>query len=139
LRGPALRGVELLQRNMHNQLDWVHAEETETGWRLLGRWKCPPAGEPWPEALPRCCRLELRGSALWPARIEWWGPRKDNGPDRLLVELELRNPIFDHPIPDDHCVRLFSFDPGKAAVHDQTASVHNDLSNRVKQLAPPAR
>jgi hypothetical protein len=137
LRGPVLHGVEVLLRNMHSQLAWVHCEETETGWRLLGRWKSPPAGDqPWPEALPRGCRLVLRGHDYWPARIEWWGPRKEAGPDRLLAELELRNPVFDRPIPDDHCVRLFSFDPGKAPVHDQTPAVREDLANRVKQLAP---
>jgi hypothetical protein len=140
LTGPALRGIDVCLRSLQGHFDWVRREEHGGDNRLIGRWKAhvaqgiAPADKPWPEALPRYCVLTLRGDELWPARIEWWGPLAANGPDRLLVELEFRDPVINQPLADSEQNRLFAFHPGAAPVEDLTPRIHADLVNRAKQL-----
>ncbi len=145
LTGPALQGPELLLRNLLGQIDWVHREDRGPNVRLTGRWKdwmlanLVQPKKPWPEALPRFCRLTLSDEQLWPSRLEWWGPRQEGGPDRLLAELEFRDPVFDRTVPSGECRGLFAFDPGAAEVRDLTPVVQASLSERVKQLTPVKR
>jgi hypothetical protein len=119
---PALDGVESLLSSLLAQIDWVRREDRADDVRISGRWKesmlagLVDTKKPWPEALPRFCRLTLSGERLWPSRLEWWGPRQEGGPDRLLVELEFRDPVFDRPLPPGECLGLFAFDSGNAAV-----------------------
>jgi hypothetical protein len=145
LHGHALRGIETLLRNVQVRMWWVHRETQADREVLTGVWTPPmraslsPAGQPWPAALPRLCRLHLAGAARWPGRIEWWGPTADRGPDRLLAEMEFRDPVFDRVLSEEECSRLFRFNPGKAEVQDITPQVRSDLTTRVKQLAPAKR
>jgi hypothetical protein len=142
LTGAVFQGVELLLRNLNGQIDWVRREERAQNVRLTGRWKEGVLGglvepkQPWPEALPRFCRLTLSGEKLWPSRLEWWGPQKDGGPDCLLAEVEFRDPVFGVPVPPAECVGLFAFDPGQAVVQDLTPIISAGLSERAKQLTP---
>jgi hypothetical protein len=145
LAGPAFHGLELMMRRVHGHFDLVRREEHQGDVRLTGRWKgwavasLDLTGKAWPEFLPRYCRLTLHGARLWPARIEWWGPMEEHGPDRLLAELEFRDPVFNRPLPESQCAGLFSFDPGAAPVEDITPGVHADLANRARQLSPSKR
>ena len=54
----------------------------------------------------------------------------------MLIELEFRDAVFDHPLTDERCAALFTFDPGKAAVEDATPRVRDNLAARAKQLTP---
>jgi hypothetical protein len=142
LAGPALQGVEALLRSLGGQIDWVRREDQSGDVRLTGRWNeamlavLVEPKKPWPEALPRFCRLTLSGTQLWPARVEWWGPRTDGGPDGLLAELEFRDPVFGRPLPPGECLGLFAFDPGEAVVNDITPIIQANLTERAKQLTP---
>jgi hypothetical protein len=142
LTGTAMQGVELLLRSLRGQIDWVRREDQSGGICLTGRWSAGMLAvlvdprQPWPEALPRFCRLTLSREQLWPGRLEWWGPRTDGGPDGLLAELEFRDPVFDRPLPPGECLGLFAFDPGAAVVNDVTPIIQANLSERAKQLSP---
>jgi hypothetical protein len=145
LSGPALRGIEKLLRNLNDHFDWVKREQIGGDVRIIGRWRdwmlrsLARPNQPWAEALPRFCRLTLHGTGLWPARIEWWGPREENGPDRLLVEMEFRDPVFDHPVPEERCAGLFSFSPGTGEVEDLTPGIRAEMVELTKHLMMPRR
>ncbi len=138
LTGPALQGPELLLRTLQGQIDWVGRDDEGKGTRLTGRWKdwmltdLVQPKKPWPAALPRFCRLTLSGERLWPGRLEWWGPQQEGGVDRLLAELEFRDPVFDRPVSPGECLKLFAFDPGDAEVQDVTPVVQADMTQRAK-------
>jgi hypothetical protein len=116
-----LRGPEALLRSFEHVIAWVRSAPEADGVTVTGIWHpaarrtLAPADRPWPASLPRACRLTLRGRDRWPARIEWYGPTTDGGPDRLLVEMEFREPRCGRPLSDDECRRLFTADHGKAA------------------------
>ncbi len=79
---------------------------------------------PWPAFLPRKCYLYL-GAAdgpakYWPYRLEWWGPTPTRTEDTLLIQMELRAPKLDQPLPADRVAKEFRFDPGDAKVDDLT-------------------
>ena len=119
-----LAGADPLVRSLHAHLSWV-SQETPGGdvvvtgvWTPELRARLAPRERPWPANLPRACRLTLREG--WPGRIEWWGPMSEGGADSLLIEVEFRDPVWDRRLAEEECARLFSFDPGKAAVLDLT-------------------
>ena len=93
------------------------------------------ASEPEPSGLPRQCHLYLDARTCWAQRVEWWGPTAGVGDDRLLVQMEFRNPVFNRPLPADVCARLFSFHPGDVPIEDETASVAAEMSRRAGELA----
>lgn len=117
-----LRGPEALLRSFESTIAWVHSRPdadsvTVTGvWHQGARKALAPPDRPWPASLPRVCRLTLRGPERWPARVEWFGPTADGGPDRLLVEMEFRSPATGWPLSDEQCARLFTPDFGDAPV-----------------------
>jgi hypothetical protein len=93
-----------------------------------------PAGQLWPAFLPNRCVLYLDRATLWPGRIEWWAPdgRRVN---RLVVQMELHDPILNRPLTKEECDREFSFNPGPAAVPDLTQVIKDELEARSRQLA----
>lgn len=154
--GPQLRG-EFLQRphfqgmtplliNLRGRLVWAKCEHLlrASGERLhlIGVWskdeaaRQAPADRPWPSALPRQCHVYLDGRTYLPQRVEWWGPNATGGDDRLLMQMEFRNAVFNRPLPDEECRRLFAFQPGEAEVEDETATVTAEISKRAGELAP---
>jgi hypothetical protein len=144
LAGHALRGPELLLRDVQSHMGWVRHEQVAAGVRLTGRWKewvranLLKGQTRWPAMLPRYCRLTLSAAATgWPSRVEYWGPRVEDGPDRLLVEMEFRDPAFGLPLSDDDCAGLFTFDPGNAPVEDLTPKVHAAVNARARELNLP--
>ncbi len=145
LQRPHFQGMAPLVRNLRHCLVWARIETIErpAGGQihLVGVWskedaiRHAPAGEAWPAGLPRQCHLYLDARTHWPQRVEWWGPHAAAGADRLLVQMEFRNPVFDRPLSAEACERLFAFQPGDAEVEDETASVTADLTNRARELA----
>jgi hypothetical protein len=120
----AQRGPEGLLASLVQQWVWVRHLERGTDRIVVGIWnpqqrdRLAPRSATWPVALPRLCRVFLRGSESWPARTEWWGPAEPGGPDRLLVEIEFRNPEWNRQLSDLECQRLFHFEPGSARVEE---------------------
>jgi hypothetical protein len=97
-----------------------------------------PANQSWTAGLPRQCHLYLDAQTLWPGRVEWWGPAAPGGGEVLVAQVEFRNPVVNRPLTAEVCARLFAFEPGDAAVKDETVSVTADLASRVQQLAAQA-
>jgi hypothetical protein len=105
---------------------------------LTGVWppdhlkQLAPPDRPWPEGLPRQCRIILDGQSLWPGAIEWWGPVAGN--EALLARTEYLQPKINQPLTPQECDSAFSFDPGNAEVSDRTSQVTADLSARAQEL-----
>ncbi len=142
LRGPTFTGVVPLLRNLRRRMRWVAREELSSSEvRLSGTW--PPnkvaelmkEDEPWPEGMPRRCRLVLDTRSAWPKRIEWWGPTSPGGANVQLAEMELRAPVIGQPMPDDVAASTFSFDPGTIPVTDMTTRAGRKLSARAQHFA----
>ncbi len=123
-RGLLVAGVDPLLRSLQGQLEWVRREGDGADVVITGTWKpavrrtLAPPDEPWPASLPRACRVALRDG--WPRRVEWWGPAAEGGEDRLLIEVEFRDPVWGRAWSEEECARLFAFDPGQAPVLDLT-------------------
>jgi outer membrane lipoprotein-sorting protein len=134
-QAPPFRGVVPLLRTLASQMRWVRHEVRSTEVRLTGIW--PPevlaalvaTGQPWPEGLPKRCKVMFDAQTLWPKRFEWWDV---NG--ALQAEMELRDPVFNQPLPADRCAQLFAFDAGAATVTDLTPPIASSVANRAKQL-----
>ncbi len=145
LSGQALRGVESMLRSLHTSIEWVRREDGPGEVNLTGRWKdgmlpgLLGSKKSWPAALPRFCRLSLRGPDRWPSRVEWWGPMEENGTDHLMAELEFRDPVFNHAVAPALSAGLFAFDPGAATVEDVTPRMSTDLDARAKQTGTGTR
>jgi hypothetical protein len=145
LQRPHFQGMTPLLRNLHGRLVWARREVLRRAGaeqiHLVGVWpkeevaKFAPPDEPWPTGLPRQCHLYLDARTYWPQRVEWWGPSGGAGSDRLLVQMEFRNPVFNRPLPEDMCARLFAFQPGNAVVEDETARVTAEMTRRAGELA----
>jgi hypothetical protein len=146
LQRPHFQGMTPLLRNLRQRLIWARCETVRksSGERIhvVGVWskeaelfKLLPADQPWPKALPRQCHIYLDGHTAWPRRVEWWGPVAAGGDDRLLVQMEYRDPVFNHPLPPDTCARLFAFQPGDVAVADETARVAAEQIAKARELA----
>jgi hypothetical protein len=140
------QGMTPLLINLRGRLVWAKSERLRStnGERLhlVGVWskdeamKLAPPDRPWPTALPRQCHVYLDGRTSLPQRVEWWGPNAPGGDDRLLMQMEFRNAVFNRPLADDECRRLFAFQPGEAEVEDETGTVTAEMSKRAGELTP---
>jgi hypothetical protein len=102
--GPAFHGVQPLLANLRQRLVWTRREQSTLQNSpclcLTGTWKpdlaelFAPAREPWPAGLAAECRLWLDAVTLWPRRIEWLGLPDVKGDAPVLIEMELRSPVF---------------------------------------------
>jgi hypothetical protein len=90
--------------------------------------------QPWPQFMPRQCRLFLDAKTRWPHRVEWVGPTPARE-DSVIVQMEFRNPKHE-PLSPEVCKREFSFNPGKdlPAQIDQTDELKNTLFHRNQEL-----
>ncbi|HZU38509.1 MAG TPA: hypothetical protein VFA18_21470 [Gemmataceae bacterium] len=148
LQRPHFQGMTPLLRNLRSRLVWARGEllRQSSGERihLVGVWSKEEAlkhvapNQSWLIALPRQCHLYLDAHSYWPERVEWWGPTTTGGPDRLLVQMEFRNPVFNRPLPPQTCNRLFSFHPGTVEIADETATITAELSKRATELTRPS-
>lgn len=144
LQRPHFQGMRPLLLDLRGRLVWARSELVRQNGgdriHLVGVWpsdearQLSPADHPWPSALPRQCHLYLDARTYWPQRLEWWGPSTAGGADRLLVQMEFRNPVFNHPLPAETCARVFAFQPGAAEVEDETATVTAEMSRRAGEL-----
>jgi hypothetical protein len=145
LQKPHFQGMTPLLHNLRSRLIWAKSEQLHRAGgdqiHLVAVWpkeemaRLAPPEEPWPIGLPRQCHLYLDARTCWPQRVEWWGPTTGRAADRLLVQMEFRNPIFNHPLPANECARLFTFHPGDVPVEDETESVTAEMSRRARELA----
>jgi hypothetical protein len=148
LQRPHFQGMTPLLRHLRSHLVWARSEmlRQNGGERihLVGVWskeetlKHVAPNQPWLIALPRQCHVYLHARSYWPQRVEWWGPHTAGGQDRLLVQMEFRNPVFNRPLSAETCARLFAFHPGGAAVEDQTVSVAAEVTKRAGELTQPS-
>lgn len=149
LQRPHFQGMTPLLRNLRRRLVWARSETIRKGGKevihLVGVWskedelfKLLPADQPWPAALPRQCHIYLDAVTAWPRRVEWWGPSAVNGDDRLLAQIEYRDPVFKHELPPDVCARTFAFQPGDVSVADETARVAAEQIAKARELAAQA-
>ena len=146
LQRPHFQGMTPLLRALRNRLVWARGEVIRTSGseriHLIGVWSRNDAAkhaapdEQWPTGLPRQCHLYLDAHTFWPQRVEWWGPNAARGTDRLLMQMEFRNPVFNRPLSDDVCARVFAFQPGQSEVEDKTASVAAEMTRRASELEP---
>jgi len=103
-----------------------------------------PPSNPWPQLMPRECRILVDAKTFWPYRLELWGPTAPRGPDILLLALEFRNPKILKPgdKEPERYSRAFSFDPGKENVHDSTKQylerISQIISATAQQFKPPS-
>ena len=114
LRGPSLGGVLGLLRSMRSRIDWSRKETVRRDGRectkLTG--SCPADSSsnlPWPDGMPRQCRLYLDVQTLWPHRVEWWGPDSPRSGDVLLQQIEFRAPVLNRPLSAEQASREFAF------------------------------
>lgn len=114
--GWSFAGLSPLLQGLRTQMVWGRRELVRRGGReyhkLTGTWadapKTTPRDGPWPEGLPRQCRLYLDAETLWPARVEWWGPDPPREGECLLVQMEFRDPVLNRPLPAEQCIRGFA-------------------------------
>lgn len=117
---PWFHGFAPLLKDMRDRLRWLRQETVRRGGRLYlrltGTWtddarrELAPPNMRWPEDLPRQCRLYMDASTLWPHRIEWWAD-PDNGGDRLVLQMEFREPVFRRPLTPQRSFEEFVFAP----------------------------
>jgi hypothetical protein len=144
LKRPHFQGMTPLLSTLRGRLIWARSEVVRQAGgeriHLVGVWpreearKYASPDQPWPTALPRQCHLYLDARTYWPQRLEWWGPSTAGGVDRLLVQMEFRNPVFNRPLPAEKCARLFAFHPGTAEIEDETASITAEMTRRAGEL-----
>jgi hypothetical protein len=104
----------------------------------------------WAPYLPRTLRLyvgKLPGNFLWPYRLEWWGPTAPKGEDRLLIQMEFRDPQVSKPdakAPEGQA-GAFRIETGKVEATDRTKEMLDQIAqarNRAASLpgaSGPAR
>jgi hypothetical protein len=152
LQRPHFQGMAPLLRTLRSRLVWAQCEllrptgETSVPLsgseriHLVGVWSKEEAlkrvapNQPWLAALPRQCHLYLDARSYWPHRVEWWGPTTAGGPDRLLMQMEFRNPVFNRPLAPHICARLFTFHPGTVEIEDETATITAEMTKRANEL-----
>jgi hypothetical protein len=117
-------------------LNWNHQNVTRLTltWSHAAAAKLTPSGQAWPAGVPDKCFLYLDAATLWPHRIEWQAPDAHRN-EKIVFEMELRNPILNRAIPQDQCDREFSFDPGPGEVPDLTQSLKANVESRTRELA----
>jgi hypothetical protein len=148
LQRPHFQGMTPLLRNLRSRLVWARGEllRQSSGERihLVGVWSKEEAlkhaapNQPWLVGLPRQCHLYLDARSYWPQRVEWWGPNTPGDPDRLLVQMEFRNPVFNRPLSAEACMRLFTFHPGAVEIADETATITAEITKRANELSQPS-
>jgi hypothetical protein len=119
-------GVQPLLRNLEQRLVWTRHETIQKDGAecvvLTGAWQpgllqaLAPPEVPWPAGLPSQCRLWLDSRTAWPHRLEWRGPDCSGEASVLLVEMELRAPVFNPELTPERCAAEFHFDPGQTPV-----------------------
>ncbi len=113
-------------RNLRRRMVWVKRAEVQDEGRayleLTGVWSAAPVlkNEASPDGVPDRCLLLLDADTLWPCRVEWWGPTAEGKGLLCLMRMELRDPVFNHPMSPEECARNFTFDPGTAVVVDES-------------------
>ena len=146
LDGPRFGGVVPLLRNLRGRMNWVNVEKVnqrgKQRLRLAGVWTPDYAGyirteQGWPAGLPEQCQLDLDALTLWPDRIEWWGPVTDGAADTLLAAVEFRDPVAYTTLTAERCTKEFTFEPGSAAIEDQTEAVKAEYERRLKKTCAP--
>jgi hypothetical protein len=118
LNGQSLSGVVGLLHTARTRVAWSRKEtvrrDGRTFVKLTGSWSAEsaaafaPSGKPWPNGLPRLCRLYLDEHTLWPHRVEWWGPDVPRTADVLLLQMEFRDPVLNQPLSAERCAREFA-------------------------------
>ena len=92
----------------------------------------PPAREQaWPEFLPHHCRLFLDARSLWLHRLEWWGPMSSDARDRLLLEIEFRDPVLGRAVAEE----VFRYQPGQSKVKDLTKAWLGGVRNGFSRVS----
>jgi hypothetical protein len=62
-----------------------------------------------PRLLLQQCRIYLDAETSWPHRIEWWGGESPRQANRLVVQTEYRDPVFNRPPSPARCAAEFAF------------------------------
>jgi hypothetical protein len=79
--------------------------------RLHGRLKIAPSAPATGTAVGAdFCYVYLDPQTLWPIRLEWWGANPERV-QRLLLEIEFRDPQVNRPLSLTECMRVFSYCP----------------------------
>jgi hypothetical protein len=134
LRKQNCAGMLVLLPALRERMTWFRREAVRRDGRLLlklsGTWKpeyvaaaLVRQGRPWPDALPRQCRLYLDPTTAWPHRFEWWGPDAPRPGDSLLIQMEFRDPVLNRPLSDERCAREFRPDADTELFPEQTTEV----------------
>jgi hypothetical protein len=144
LQAQGLAGPHPLLQGLRQRLTWVRKEAVRRNGRawhkLTGTWseeaarEWAPPGQPWPEGLPRQCRLYLDPQTLWPGRLEWWGPDRPRVGEVALLQMEFRDPVLNRALTAAECAREFAFDAGAAPVSDRTREVADQLRGAGREL-----
>jgi hypothetical protein len=133
LRKQNCAGVLQLLPTLRERMTWFRHEAVRRDGRLLlklsATWKPEHAaslvrpGAPWPDCLPRQCRLYLDPVTSWPHRFEWWGPDAPRPADALLIAMEFRDPVLNQPLPAERCAATFRPDADPSLFTERTAEV----------------
>jgi hypothetical protein len=149
-KGQSFRGVAPLLQNMRQQMTFTKQESERWNqhevFKLKGEWNpeiskmLAPPPNPWPPSMPRFCYLYLdKNAPHWPYRVEWWGPPAYRAEDKVLMQMEFRDPKFlkADAKPPESLAQAFTFDPGKTEVADRTKEMTEHLTlMRNRQSAP---
>jgi hypothetical protein len=116
-RQHGLAGPQMLLEELARQITFTRTDRMQWQKRdaIVLTGARPPSAKPWPDFLPRQCRLILDARTYWPWRVEWWGPVPQRTGDVLLVHVEF-GALSSQPRTDD----LFTFSPGPFPVRDHT-------------------
>jgi hypothetical protein len=139
---PLLQGIQQrMTVTGREKVRWQGREVT----RLTAVWSADvarsvtPPDKPWPPYLAQECQLYLEpvgaDGALWPRRLEWWGPSAAGASPALLLQMEFRDPKLNQPLPAEQVARAFHFDPGPGEVPDMTQQMAQTVKSRAQQLA----
>src|SRR5262249_3910618 len=134
LRKESGAGVLALLPALRERMTWFRREAVRRDGRgllkLSGAWAPADAatarvrpGRPWPDGLPRQCRLYLDPATAWPCRFEWWGPDAPRPADALLIQMEFRDPVLNRPLSAAAGARAFRPDADPALFPEQTTEV----------------
>src|SRR5437588_4366666 len=135
-RGQSFRGVEPLLQSLSKQMTFTKFEHAtwkgKEVYKLTASWTpdmskaMAQPGQPWPAFTPRTCYLFLgrdkSNPPYWPYRLEWWGPPGSASEDKILMQMEFRDPQFFAPKVElpKRFAQAFSYNPGKLEVNDVT-------------------
>jgi hypothetical protein len=136
----SFRGVVPLLSGLRQRVAWLRAETVRRNGRpffkLNGKWRddvvasLAPPDKPWPDGLPRHCRLYLDVRSLWPQRVEWWGQDPLRAGEVLLVQMEFRDAMFNRPLSPERCALEFSLPQARQEAADKTEEMIDNLRGR---------